>query len=254
MIPLTYRSSTPSDDPALRALLALAELPTDDVATGPQSYRLALEGTRLVGSAGIEVHGEDALVRSVAVAPDRRGRGIAAALVERIHADARARRVRTTWLLTETAEAYMARHGYVRVDRAHAPASIAATAQFRSLCPTTSTCMRLTLGSTAQHYPADVLALRPSVPGAAFWAVSLEKAMLTYFEIEPESRFERHAHEAEQITLVLDGALYFELEPDRVVRLGPGEAIAIPANVPHAAWTGPERTRAVDAWSPPRTW
>jgi hypothetical protein len=28
--------------------------------------------------------------------------------------------------------------------------------------------------------------------------------------------------------------------------------IALPANVPHAAWTREQSARAVDAWSPPR--
>jgi EamA-like transporter family len=52
------------------------------------------------------------------------------------------------------------------------------------------------------------LQLREDVPGAQLWAVSLEHTMLTYFEVQPHSRFERHQHESEQITLVLDGELF----------------------------------------------
>lgn len=37
------------------------------------------------------------------------------------------------------------------------------------------------------------------------WAVGLEKVMLTGFDIAPHTRFERHSHAAEQITLVLEG-------------------------------------------------
>jgi quercetin dioxygenase-like cupin family protein len=44
------------------------------------------------------------------------------------------------------------------------------------------------------------------------WAVALDKTMLTYFEVQPYSRFESHSHESEQITMVLDGELFFEYE------------------------------------------
>jgi len=37
------------------------------------------------------------------------------------------------------------------------------------------------------------------------WAVALEKTMLTYFEIESNSKFDMHSHTSEQITMVLEG-------------------------------------------------
>jgi quercetin dioxygenase-like cupin family protein len=73
--------------------------------------------------------------------------------------------------------------------------------------------------------------------------------MLTYFEVDPHSRFERHNHESEQITMVLKGELYFEMD-ERVVRVSEGEVIAIPSNVPHAVFTKELSVEAVDAWSP----
>jgi mannose-6-phosphate isomerase-like protein (cupin superfamily) len=36
-----------------------------------------------------------------------------------------------------------------------------------------------------------------------------------------------------------------------VVRVGPGEAIAIPAGTPHAVFTLDGRAKAYDSWSPP---
>jgi quercetin dioxygenase-like cupin family protein/ketosteroid isomerase-like protein len=102
-----------------------------------------------------------------------------------------------------------------------------------------------------RHFPKGSLPLRPDVRGASYWAVALEHAMLTYFEVEPGARFERHAHESEQITLVLEGSLAFEFDDDRVA-VGPGEVVAIPGNVSHAVTAGPAGARAVDAWSPVR--
>jgi len=36
--------------------------------------------------------------------------------------------------------------------------------------------------------------------------------MLTYFEIEPDCRFEMHSHISEQITMVLEGELLFDID------------------------------------------
>jgi quercetin dioxygenase-like cupin family protein len=106
--------------------------------------------------------------------------------------------------------------------------------------------------ANATHYPAPALTMRPDAEGAAYWAVALGRAMLTRFECKPGARFDRHAHEAEQITLVLKGSLTFEFDNQPPVTLGPGEVLAIPSNLPHAATAGPTGADAVDAWSPPR--
>ena len=95
------------------------------------------------------------------------------------------------------------------------------------------------------------LALKPAVAGARMWAVGLEKAMLTYFEMAPNTQFPDHSHEAEQITLILEGELTFAYE-GKTVTLKPGEVIAIPSNVKHSAKTGSMSCKAVDAWSPVR--
>jgi quercetin dioxygenase-like cupin family protein len=58
-----------------------------------------------------------------------------------------------------------------------------------------------------------------------------------------------HKHESEQITLVLEGTLYFKMS-DKTVSVKEGEVIAIPSNIEHAVFTNDEFVRAVDAWSP----
>ena len=99
----------------------------------------------------------------------------------------------------------------------------------------------------AHYYPK--LRLQEDVLGAKIWAVALEKAMLTYFEVQPNCRFETHQHESEQITLVLEGELFFETA-GKVIGVKPGEVIAIPSNVAHAVFTKEKAVKAVDAWSP----
>ena len=92
------------------------------------------------------------------------------------------------------------------------------------------------------------LELVADVPGTRMWAVALEKTMLTYFEVEPNRRFEMHVHESEQITTVLTGMLFFQVG-EATYRVGPGEVIAVPSNQPHAVWTEAEPVTAFDAWS-----
>jgi quercetin dioxygenase-like cupin family protein len=100
-----------------------------------------------------------------------------------------------------------------------------------------------------RYYPRESLCLVDDVPGARQWAVALEQTMLTYFEVDPGCRFESHTHESEQITMVLEGVLYFE-QGEKIVGVKAGEAIAIPANAPHAVFTGEVAVKAVDSWSP----
>ena len=139
------RDSRSDDDPQLRAFLEASGLPVADVETGRQEYLLAREGERIVGSVGLEVVGEDALVRSLAVAPDRRGLGLGKRLLEAAIQRARIRNIKTLYALTITAEAFAAAQGFVRISRAEVPEAIASLPQFRALCPATAACMRLTL-------------------------------------------------------------------------------------------------------------
>lgn len=99
------------------------------------------------------------------------------------------------------------------------------------------------------YYPKEKLPFQEDIPGARQWAVSLDKTMLTYFEVDPNSTFDEHTHESEQITMVLEGVLYFE-QSGKVIAVNGGEVIAIPSNVPHAVYTKEASVKAIDAWSP----
>jgi quercetin dioxygenase-like cupin family protein len=101
----------------------------------------------------------------------------------------------------------------------------------------------------ARHYTKETLTLKNAVKGATMWGVALEKSLLTYFEIEPDSQFAMHSHESEQITLILEGELYFDVNGTTVC-VKKGEVMALPSNVPHGAYTKDKPVKAVDAWSP----
>ena len=131
-----------ADLPAIRALLAAAGLPTADLAAAPPAdFWGCREGTALIGVVGLEIHGTVALLRSLAVAPDWQGRGLGAALLAHAERTARQRGITTLYLLTTTAEAFFARHGYVRIPREAAPPVLQQTAEFAALCPASAVCL-----------------------------------------------------------------------------------------------------------------
>lgn len=133
---ICVESASASDLEAIRRLLESAGLPCGDL-TPPHldSFVCAKSGEDLVGVIGFEAFGQDALVRSLAVVPSHRGRGIGSNLLADVENVARQHGVKTLYGLTETIEPLLLRRGYGRIDRADAPESIRATSEFRALCP-----------------------------------------------------------------------------------------------------------------------
>jgi amino-acid N-acetyltransferase len=135
--------ATPEQLPAIVRLLSEADLPADDLSSARLGgFEAAVDDAgRVVGVAGIELLGRAALLRSLAVAPEWRGRGIAKALVDRRESAARAAGVGAIYLLTTSARDFFLRHGYTDITREAVPPTVAAHAQFRSVCPLSAKCL-----------------------------------------------------------------------------------------------------------------
>jgi len=140
----TITPATPADARAIAALLRAADLPHEDIAPHLGHFLVARTGGAIVGAIGLEVYASDGLLRSLVVAPAHRGRGLGDELVRRLERAAAHWGVERFWLLTTTAEAFFARRGFQVTPRAAAPAEIAATHEFKSLCPATAICMART--------------------------------------------------------------------------------------------------------------
>ncbi|MEJ2175684.1 MAG: arsenic resistance N-acetyltransferase ArsN2 [bacterium] len=120
----------------VRRLLSAAALPDDDLTPQHLAHFFgcgSLQAPQAVG--GVEIHGHDALLRSLAVDENARGRGCGKALVAALEQHAREQGVRHIYLLTTTAARFFEDLGYRPVARDDAPDSIRATAEFSSLCP-----------------------------------------------------------------------------------------------------------------------
>ena len=136
--------------PQVIELLRSCALPVDDVSAVLDHFFVAMVGDRLVGTVGIEPLGDVALFRSLAVAPDWRGRGLARQLFEVARERAAQLGLRELVLLTTTAEAIFSRWGFLRIPRQEAPASVQATAEYRTLCPGSAVVMHVAVAA-ANH-------------------------------------------------------------------------------------------------------
>ena len=94
------------------------------------------------GVIGLEIHGSDGLLRSLAVEPEVQGEGCGASLLCALEQHSKNVGVENLYLLTETAEEYFKKNGFESVDREYASEQIKQTTQFSSLCPSSATLMR----------------------------------------------------------------------------------------------------------------
>lgn len=246
----SYSMAQAGDLAAVHDLLSQNGLPHEDVDRHLPNMVLARDEGNLVGTAALELYGTHALLRSVCVRQQYRSLGVAKRLCGLASSHARNMGATHLYLLTTTAAQFFEARGFRHCPRDAVPTAIAATQEFRSLCPASAVCLSLQLSERALHLPMAILPLREDVPGTRMWAASLRSTMLTYFEVDPQTRFELHSHEGEQITTVVDGELYFVVD-QQTYRVGPGEAIAIPPQVAHEVFTRECGARAFDAWSPP---
>jgi len=99
----------------------------------------------LMGCVALELSGDAAFLRSLAVTGGARGHGLGSALVARALDRARAAGAHDAWLLTETAGPFFAARGWETADRAAAPAGIAGSVEFTSACPSSVPAMRRAL-------------------------------------------------------------------------------------------------------------
>ena len=141
----TLRPARSTDLPAIERLLSDSALPLAGVAEALDAFTVAEDGKEIVGVAGLELCRGNALLRSVAITPEWRSRGLGRSLVTHVIADAESRGLRALYLLTTTADQYFPSFGFRPIARDEVPPDVRETEEFRSACPASATVMACTL-------------------------------------------------------------------------------------------------------------
>jgi amino-acid N-acetyltransferase len=135
------------DEPWIRQLLIACGLPQEDLSREHFKHFLVYKEQGLIrGVVGLEIFGQVALLRSLAVNERYRNRGIASQMVAKVEEYGRSLHISKLYLLTTSAEEFFVKRGYQRIDRKLAPAEIRATREFQEICPDSSVCLSKDLG------------------------------------------------------------------------------------------------------------
>jgi quercetin dioxygenase-like cupin family protein len=88
-------------------------------------------------------------------------------------------------------------------------------------------------------------------PGVEAYTMAGERLMLSWVDFEPHAVVPAHSHPHEQIGVLLDGELVFQIA-DQQRTLGPGDMWRIPGGVVHGVEAGSQGARALDVFHPVR--
>jgi N-acetylglutamate synthase-like GNAT family acetyltransferase len=138
-------SASSQDLITIRTLLEASGLPTSDLESARPEFAVIREHGQIVAAGALQRFGSSALLRSVVVAPGLRGVGLGQTVVSELERLARAADINQLVLLTETAAEFFARQGYRIIERGSAPQEMHGCEEFRSLCPSSATCMAKSL-------------------------------------------------------------------------------------------------------------
>ncbi len=123
------------------SLLQAQQLPTADINEDTMLYLLWNE-ERVVGTAGIDIFDDCALLRSVSVVKEEQGKGFGRIINEEMEKFAKESGINCLYLLTTTAKDFFDKQGYCAIGREEAPVAVKETAEFTSLCPSSAVVMK----------------------------------------------------------------------------------------------------------------
>ena len=129
------------DEPAVKALLNLADLPLEGVTEHLDAFLVVENEGLVIAAAGLERYGDSALLRSVVVAIEHRGTGLGARLVRACLDASHLQPARSVYLLTTTAEQFFRRFGFAPIKRSAVPRAVQSSHELTGACPASAIAM-----------------------------------------------------------------------------------------------------------------
>lgn len=144
---ITITAASSDDLRDVLDLLSLVQLPHDGVAENLSGFLVARdESSRLIATIGLEQHGNTALLRSAAVAPEYQGCGIGSQLTEKLLDQAISNGLERVVLLTSTASEFFARRfGFSETARTVFDKELAGSSEWNLPRCSSAVCMSLEL-------------------------------------------------------------------------------------------------------------
>jgi quercetin dioxygenase-like cupin family protein len=107
--------------------------------------------------------------------------------------------------------------------------------------------------ASAKHYRWNEIRAESMKGTITRKLITSERMMIAHVFLKKGDEVPQHAHENEQITYILEGALHFWLgdRGEREITIHAGEVLVIPSYLPHRA-LAMEDTLDVDVFNPPR--
>lgn len=169
---MRVRRARPSDAPAILTLIAhyaaqglLLPRNEADVREHASHFLVLEEKGRLAGCVALEAYGADlAEIRSLAVNPEIRGRGLGARLVQFALSEARRRRIARVFAVTHAPEFFL-RQGFAAMSRLRLTEKIARDC---SSCPKSRTCRLAAVIAVVipERAALPILNIAPAPPAA----------------------------------------------------------------------------------------
>lgn len=144
-ITITIAAATAADLEPIKELLVAAGLPTAGVDDHWKTFIVAREGAKLVACGGAEAYQFAALIRSVAVSPEHRSKGLGRRIVRQLLDRLASRGLREFYILTTDAEEYFRKRGFKTIDRDEVHPQLLSSREFQDACPESAVCMRLVM-------------------------------------------------------------------------------------------------------------
>jgi amino-acid N-acetyltransferase len=127
---------------SIAAILDTEKLPSGDLPSTLENFVVALQNGEVIGVAGLEIYTDYGLLRSLAVKPIFRDKGVAGKLLLQIEDLASSKGLKAIYLMTETAPGYFNNKGYIKVTRTEVPLAIQASSEFSHVCPQSAIVMK----------------------------------------------------------------------------------------------------------------
>lgn len=138
---LEIRQAKKSDLISIKSLLESFSLPSVDVDNHISNFFVLECEENIEGVVGIEMYGETALLRSLAIQKELQKKGYGRKLCNKLISYAKTFNVKNVYLLTQTAKDFFSREGFQIISREAVPEEIKQTYEYTTLCPSDSTCM-----------------------------------------------------------------------------------------------------------------